>query len=82
VFFTSYILVGLALPASSIFLMLLEICGLQLPHLTPHSLTQVAIFIHLCEMYVGVRPSVCLFWLFFVLRSPRRSPNHLGAYYF
>jgi hypothetical protein len=32
----------------------------------------VAIFVHLYEMYVGVRPSVRLFWRFFVLKAHAR----------
>jgi hypothetical protein len=73
--------VGFALLVSS-FHMLLENYGLQLHHLTPHTLALVAIFIHLCEMYVGVQTLMRLFRLFFSLRSFGRSPNHLGAYYF
>jgi branched-subunit amino acid ABC-type transport system permease component len=65
--FTSYTLVGLTLLTSSFFLMLLENYGLQLHHLMPHSLTLVAIFVHLCEMYVVMRPFVRLFQLFFAL---------------
>jgi hypothetical protein len=37
VLFTSYISCGLALPISPFFLLLLEEFGLQLQHLTPHS---------------------------------------------
>jgi hypothetical protein len=48
-------LVGLALLMLSFFLMVLESYGLQLHHLMLHALSLVAIFIHICEMYVGVR---------------------------
>jgi hypothetical protein len=61
VFFSAYALAGLVLPLSSFFLMLLEFYGLQLQHLSPNSITLVAIFVHLCEMFVGVRLSVRLF---------------------
>jgi hypothetical protein len=61
VLFTSYALAELVLLASSFFLMLLENYDLQLHLLTPHALALVAIFIHLCETYVGVQPSVRLF---------------------
>jgi hypothetical protein len=53
VLFTSYISCGLALLISPFFLLLLEEFGLQLQHLTPHSVLQAAIFVHLCEMFVG-----------------------------
>jgi hypothetical protein len=50
VLFVSYISYGLALPISLFFLLLLEEFRLQLQHLTPHSVLQAAIFVHLCEM--------------------------------
>jgi hypothetical protein len=45
------------LPFSSFF-MLLETYDLKLHHLSPHSIMLVVIFVHLYEMYVGVRLSV------------------------
>jgi hypothetical protein len=48
VLFVSYLSCGLALPISPFFLLLLEEFRLQLQHLTPHSILQDAIFIHLC----------------------------------
>jgi hypothetical protein len=56
IFFAAYALVGLVPPLSSFFLMLLEYYGFQLQHLSPNSIALVAIFVHICEMYVGVRP--------------------------
>jgi hypothetical protein len=54
VLFVSYLSCRLALPISPFFLLLLEELGLQLQHLTPHSILQAAICAHLCEMFVGV----------------------------
>jgi hypothetical protein len=82
VLFTSYISCGLALPMSPFFLLLLEEFGLQLQHLTPHSILQAAIFTHLCEMFVGVAPCTSLFYHFFVLVKSGKAKDHLGAYYF
>jgi hypothetical protein len=81
VFFAAYALVGLVPPLSS-FLTLLEYYGLQLQHLSPNSITLVAIFVHLCEMYVGVRPSVRLFQRFFVLKAAGTRPPLIGDHYF
>jgi hypothetical protein len=61
IFFAAYALAGLVPQLSSFFLTLLEYYGLQLQYLCPNSIRLVAIFIHLCEMYVGVWPSVLLF---------------------
>jgi hypothetical protein len=64
------------------FLLLLEEFGLQLQHLTPHSVLQAAIFVHLCEMFVGVPPCTSLFRYFFVLVKSGNTRDHIGAYYF
>jgi hypothetical protein len=44
IFFVAYALAGLVPPLSSFFLMLLEYYRLQLQHLSPNSITLVAIF--------------------------------------
>jgi hypothetical protein len=82
VLFVSYLSCGLALPISPVFLLLLEELSLQLQHLTPHSILHVAIFAHLCEMFVGVAPNTSLFRHFFVLVKSVKTKDHLGAYYF
>jgi hypothetical protein len=82
VLFVSYISCGLALPISPFFLLLLEEFGLQLQHLMPHSILQASIFVHLCEMFVGVAPCTSLFRHFFVLVKSGKARDHLGAYYF
>jgi hypothetical protein len=82
VLFISYISCGLALPISPFFLLLLEEFGIQLQHLTPHSILQAAIFVHPCEMFMGVAPCTVLFRHFFVLVKSRKAKDHLGAYYF
>jgi hypothetical protein len=81
VFFTAYALAGLVPPLSS-FLMLLEYYGLQLQHLSRNSIALVVIFVHLCEMYVGVRPSVRLFRRFFVLKVVSTHPLLITGHYF
>jgi hypothetical protein len=82
VLFTSYISCGLALPISPFFLLLLEEFGLQLQHLTHHSVLQAAIFVHLYEMFVGVAPCTSLFLYFSVLVKSGKTRDHIGAYYF
>ena len=63
-------------------LLQLEDFGLQLQHLTPHSLLLTSIFVHLCEMFVGVWPCVILFRHFFVLVKSGKGKDEVGAYYF
>jgi hypothetical protein len=62
--------------------MLLDHYELHLQHMSPHSITQVAIFTHFDEMLVGVRPLVSLFQLFHVMRPMNKQPPHLSSYYF
>jgi hypothetical protein len=82
VYFTAYALAGLVPPFSSFFFTLLEAYGLQLQHLSPHSITLVAVFMHLHELYVGVRPLVHLFRLYHVLRSTGRDAGPISIYNF
>jgi hypothetical protein len=60
----------------------LEEFGLQLQHLTPHSVLLVAVFAHFMEMFVGVRPCTAIFRHFYALVGTGRSKREVGAYYF
>jgi hypothetical protein len=82
ILFNSYIMCGLVPPISSFCLLLLEEFGLQLQHLTPHSVLLVAVFAHLMEMFVGVRPCTTIFRHFYALVGTGRCKREIGAYYF
>ena len=82
VLFVSHISTSVGLPISSFFLLLLEDFGLQLQHLMPHSILLTSIFVHLCEMFMVVRPCVILFRHFFVLVKSGKGKDEVGAYYF
>ncbi|KAJ1257231.1 hypothetical protein BS78_K155100 [Paspalum vaginatum] len=82
VLFVPYLYCGLGIPISSFFMLVLEAFGLQLQHLTPHSILHAAIFAHFCEMFVGVPPCVTLFRHFFSVRCSGRSSTEIGRYYF
>jgi hypothetical protein len=82
IYFSSYTLSGLLPPLSSFFLVLLEHYGLQLQHLSLHSITLVAIFVHFYEMFVGVRLSVHLFQRFYMLHLVNKHLPRLSGYYF
>jgi hypothetical protein len=56
---------GLSMPPSLFFTNLLKFYGLQLHHISPNSLVSVAGYAALCEGYLGIRPRVDLFQLFF-----------------
>jgi hypothetical protein len=82
VFFSCYAVAGLVLSVLSFLYMLLGFYGLQLQHLSPHSLILVVIFIHFYEMFVCVRPSVTLFQMFHVLWWSGKISGLIGTYYF
>jgi hypothetical protein len=82
VLFNSYAMCRLVPPISSFFLLLLEEFGLQLQHLTPHSVLLVAVFTHFMEMFVGVCPCTAIFRHFYALVGTGRSKREVGAYYF
>jgi hypothetical protein len=73
VLFNSYAMCGLVPPISSFFLLLLEEFGLQLHHLTPHSVLLVVVFAHFMEMFVGVRPCTTIFRHFYALVGSGRG---------
>lgn len=81
VIFTSFVMAGLLPPFSAFFLAILEYFDIQLLHLAQYSIMILAIFAHLCEMFMGVLPSVALFHHYFVLRSARKN-NVTGSYNF
>jgi hypothetical protein len=82
ILFNSYAMCRLVPPVSSFFLLLLEEFGLQLQHLTPHSVLLVAIFAHFMEMFMGVCPCTTIFRHFYALVGIGRSKREIGAYYF
>jgi hypothetical protein len=83
VLFNSYIMCGLVPPFSSFFLLLLEEFGLQLHHLTSHSILLMVVFAYFMEMFVGVRPCTTIFKHFYALVGTGRvKRSEIGAYYF
>jgi hypothetical protein len=56
VVYVPFLICGLALPISPFFCSLLDFYDLNLTHLNPNSILQVAIFVHLCEAFPGILP--------------------------
>ena len=56
VVFRSFYEKGFALPAGAFFRRFLFFYGLEVTHLNPNSIAQIAIFIHLCEAFLGTAP--------------------------
>ncbi len=62
----SFTLVGLIPPFSRFFHEVLDFYEIHALHLKPNAVMTLAIFAYLCEMFVGVRPTMRLFQFFFV----------------
>ena len=82
ILFVSFIRAGLCLPASAFLHRFLGYFGVSLNHLTPNVVLHLSIFVHLCEAFLGIPPSLSLFRYFFRLKpQPRREDtNVLGGY--
>jgi hypothetical protein len=63
--FFCFLVAGMVLPMSLFLHAALSTYGVVLAHLHPNAVLTLAIFRYLCEEFVGVRPSVALFCVFF-----------------
>jgi hypothetical protein len=61
VLFVSFIRAGLCLLASSFLHRFLQYFGVCLNHLTPNGVLHLLVFVHLCETFLGIPPSIFLF---------------------
>jgi hypothetical protein len=66
--FLYFLVAGMVLPMSLFLHTTLSTYGMVAMHLHPNALLTLAIFQYLCEAFVGVRPSVALFRVFFKAR--------------
>ena len=47
-------------------------------HLAPNAVLHLSVFVHLCETFLGIPPSLSLFrYLFHLKRQPRRDDTHV-----
>ena len=67
VLFKAFVERGLAIPACDFLRGLLFFWGVQLHHLTPDSILHIAIFVQLCEAFLGIHPYFDLFKSLFSL---------------
>jgi hypothetical protein len=51
-----FLICGLGLPISPFFRGLLDFYSLNWIHLNPNYVLQIAIFVHICEAYLGIIP--------------------------
>jgi hypothetical protein len=79
VVFSPFFECGFGLPAGAFFRDLLEFYGIEQHQLNPNSVLQIAIFIYLCEGYLGIAPHFDLFrYLFYFKGYPNnKSPGEV-----
>jgi hypothetical protein len=75
VLFLSFIHAGLCLPASPFLHRFLNYFEISLNHLTPNGVLHLSIFVHFCEAFFGILPSITLFHYLFHLKLHPRSDN-------
>ena len=74
ILFVSFIRAGLCLPASAFLHRFLSYFRISLNHLAPNAVLHLSVFVHLCETFLGIPPSLSLFRYFFCLKpQPRRE---------
>jgi hypothetical protein len=71
--FAPYFERGLGLPCSVFFSGLLHYYMIQLHHLTPNSFVHISIFVHMCEVFLGIKPHFDLFIFLFHLKPQQDS---------
>ncbi|KAK1680038.1 hypothetical protein QYE76_040886 [Lolium multiflorum] len=78
--FVDHLIRGLATPIHEFLRGLLFVYGLQLHHLTPNSILHIAIFITLCEGFLGTPPNWGL-WkrIFLVRRNSSHTAYNVGG---
>ena len=69
VVFKSFYEKGFMLPTGAFFRRLLHFYRLEVTHLKPNAVAQIAIFIHLCEVYLGIAPHLNLWRALYRLKG-------------
>jgi hypothetical protein len=64
----SFFQCGFGLPTGEFLCGLLHHYKIELLHLNPNSIIQIAIFVHLCETFLGVPPNFPLLKIYFLLK--------------
>jgi hypothetical protein len=68
VMFSSFFQRGFGLSVCDFLCGLLDHYKIELVHLNPNSILQIAVFIHLCEAFLGIPPNFPLFKNYFFLK--------------
>jgi hypothetical protein len=58
IIFLPFLMAGLVTPFSPFFVKVLEAYAIYMVHLIPNAVVTLALFVHACEMFIGVQPLV------------------------
>lgn len=75
VVFTHFFYCGFSLGTSEFFRGILDYYGIKIFHLNPNSVLHIAIFIHVCEAFLGIYPHFNLFRRIFSLKAHPTKDN-------
>src|SRR6266540_7551375 len=64
---------GFSLPTNNFFWGLLHWYGIELVNLNPNSILHISTFIHLCEVFLSIRPHFNLFRYLFTLKMNQKG---------
>jgi hypothetical protein len=73
--FARFVERGLSLPASNFFKGLMGYYGIEYLNLNPNGIFHTAVFIHLCEAFLGIKPHWILFRKFFRVKPQPNASN-------
>ncbi|KAK1595919.1 hypothetical protein QYE76_018158 [Lolium multiflorum] len=82
VLFVSFLDRGLALPSSDFFRQLLSFYNIKVSDLGPHSVQQIALFVALCECYLGCPPYFSSGENFIDMALPKKAQSQWRKYWF
>jgi hypothetical protein len=68
VLFLSFVHASLCLSISPFLYRFLHYFDISLNNLTPNGVLHLYIFVHFCEVFLGIFPSITLFWYLFCLK--------------
>jgi hypothetical protein len=75
ILFVSFICARLCLPSSLFLHRFLRYFDISLNHLTPNAILHLSVFVHFCESFLRILPSISLFRYFFRLKPHPHSDS-------
>lgn len=75
ILFLSFVRAGVSLPGSTFLHHFLHYFNIRLHDLTPNEVLHVSVFVHFCEAFLGIHPSITLFCYLFRLKPHPKTDS-------